>query len=214
MRTRRYVIYAILFVIMTTICVVFFKSGAALKGSVAQSGDILHIEKHYAALTNCTISFIQKSTMIGSMEGSISIKTNADIAVEWREHQNYVGDFTNTIYTEGKAGIWQRYQSNNTKYQSLASALEAAKGVSHGVSYLIPMMLLGGKSLGDPLLWKPVFFKESDKNECALENKKNLVSFLIVYDPKTFEIIKTSRKIKITFGIVDEETAYVENKAN
>ena len=209
MKVKRYVVYIVFIAIVLIGGIVFVKSCVFLKESVAKSSDILQIEKHYAALTNCTISFTQQSTMIGNMEGSIRVKTNADIFVEWREHEYFVGDFTNRIYKDGETAIWQRYQSNNTKYPSLVSILDAAKGVSHGVSYVIPMMLLGKESLGDPLLWEP-----ANKNEYVLESKKYLVSFLIVYDPKTYKIIKTSRRIKITMGIVGEETTYVENTDN
>jgi hypothetical protein len=192
----------------------FIKCSATIIASVAQPGDIMLIEKHYADLTNCTISFTQQSTMIGSMNGSISVGTNADISIQWRDHQDIIGDFTNRIYKDGNDGIWQRYQSNYTKYPSLIAVLNAAKATSRGVSYVVPVMLLGGKTLGDPSLWKPVLDNNRNTNECVLENKTNLVSFLITYDPKTYKIIKTSRKIKITLGIVDEETTYVEHKDN
>jgi len=210
MKKIRYLIIAIVLIS----CVLLVKNSIFLKKSAAKSSDILIIEKHYSDLTNCTITFIQQSTMLGSMKGSISIKDRADISVEWRDHQMFIGDFTNRIYADGVAGIWQRYQSDNTKYPSLVSVLNAAKGTSHGISYIIPMMLLGEKSLHDPELWTPVFIKGLSQNENALETKKGLVSFLIVYDAKIYKIIKTSRKLRITLGVVDEETTYVERKNN
>ncbi len=77
------------------------------------------------------------------MDGDIGVKAKGEIVIEWREHQNYIGGFTNTISSYGKSVIWKKAMGNDVQYPSFISALKATKGVSRGVSYIIPMMLIG-----------------------------------------------------------------------
>jgi hypothetical protein len=147
---KRHIAYGVFIALAIISLTAILMRSATPVTSFAQSADISQIERYYASLTNCTISVTQLSSMIGSLDGSITIKTNRDISVEWRDHQPFVGDFTNKLYKDGEAGIWQRYQSVNTRYPSLISVLNAANGTSHGVSYIIPTMLLEKESLGWP----------------------------------------------------------------
>ena len=173
MKTGKYIYWVVFLVTLIAIIVhfEFAQSSSVAKGGSTQSSDILQIGEHYFTLTNCSISVTQRNSRVGTLEGRIIIKPNADISVEWQEHQNDIGDFSHKIYKDGAAAIWERIykngQSVKTAWPSLISALDSAQANSHGVSYLIPGMLLGKKTLGDPSSWKPVFNKESDQHNCV-----------------------------------------------
>ncbi len=186
-------------------------SGWRARASQAEPGDLRRIAGHYAALTNCAIRFRQRSLLIGALEGEIRRAPGGVFSVEWRDHQNFIGNFTNRIFSEGRGAVWWRSESNRVECASLTSTLETAAGVSRGVTAFLPLLLLGCDPLGPPEAWKPCLQKERGRGERALARDRGATRLVIVYDAETFRIKRIWTRVQGALGFLSAETLYAED---